>query len=55
MGSTRNKNKSCQSHRRTIVGLRYEPNTRRVSKEWHGFKDEYNKTLNSYQRQISIQ
>ncbi|GKV15324.1 hypothetical protein SLEP1_g26121 [Rubroshorea leprosula] len=29
MGSTTNKNKSCQSHKRTIVGLRYEPITRR--------------------------
>ncbi|GKU92825.1 hypothetical protein SLEP1_g6498 [Rubroshorea leprosula] len=55
MGSTTNKNKSCQSHKRTIVGLRFEPITRQVDKEWHGFTDEYNKTLNSFQRRISIQ
>ncbi|GKV11292.1 hypothetical protein SLEP1_g22557 [Rubroshorea leprosula] len=55
MESTRNKNKSYQSHKRTIVGLRFEPITRRVGKEWHGFNDEHNKILNSYQRRISIQ
>ncbi|GKV19757.1 hypothetical protein SLEP1_g29980 [Rubroshorea leprosula] len=48
MRNTRNRNKSCQSHKKTIVGLRFEPNTRRVGIEWHGFTDEYNKILNSF-------